>query len=292
MPWTKHIILIDPVSVLNRSFSVKGISSVVHPGVLARLPSCHPTALGSQAEVAGFYWGKYWYSGSCKIHQFSAKGAISCLQNKSVRLLGDSTIRQLFEYYVQTVKLKTTISKKLPSWYIGPMEVLKNKYNIDITFRFHGYPIGRRGHWEIVSYIDYVVNFLDSVRDDENVTVIVLALGAHFTKHLPSVFEARIQSIVGAIHRLRERSPQTLVLFKSGNTREHKVLEHYLTNSDWATRDLNSRLKRIISGENHVGFLDAWDMTNAQFAAHNVHPPPPHIENISNQMLSYICPKA
>ncbi|XP_072176387.1 NXPE family member 3-like [Diadema setosum] len=267
------------------------VSSVVHSEVLARLPSCHPTALDSQADVAGFYWGKYWHSGSCKIHQFSAKEAISCLQNKSVRLLGDSTIRQLFKYYAKTLKLKTRISRDVPSWYIGPMEVLENEFDIDISFRFHGYPIGRERHWEITSYIDYVVNVLDSIRDDENVTVIVLAVGAHFTMELPSLFEVRIQSIVDAIHRLRERSPQTIVLFKSLNTREHKDVVHYLMNSDWAMRDLNSRLTRIISEENHVGFLDAWDMTNAQFASHHIHPPPPHIENISNQMLSYVCPK-
>ncbi|XP_072176382.1 NXPE family member 3-like [Diadema setosum] len=272
--------------------SREGVSSVVHSEVLARLPSCHPTALGSQAEVAGFYWEKYWYSGSCKIRQFSKEEAMSCLQNKSVRLLGDSTIRQLFEYYAKTFKLKTSTSRKFPSWFIGPMKGVKSKYDIDISFRFHGYPISRGSNWEITSCIEYVVNVLDSIRDDENVTVIVLAVGAHFTKHLPPIFEARIHSIVDAIHRLRERSPQTIVLFKSLNTREHKLVEHYLTNSDWIMRDLNWRLTRIISEENHVGFLDAWDMTNAQFAAPYVHPLPPHIENISNQVLSYICPEA
>ncbi|XP_072176386.1 NXPE family member 3-like [Diadema setosum] len=279
---------VDSVNVKSH----EGVSSVVHSEVLARLPSCHSTALGSQAEVAGFYWGKYWYSGSCKIRQFSKEEAMSCLQNKSVLLLGDSTIRQLFEYYAKTFHLKTNISRKIPSWFLGPMKVLRNEYKIDITFRFHGLPIGRNRQWEIVASIDYVVNVLDNIRDAENVTVVVLALGAHFTKHFPTIFEVRIQSIVDAIHRLRERSPQTIVLFKSGNTREHKHTGHYLTNSDWIMRDLNWRLRRIISEENHVGFLDAWDMTNAQFAKNHVHPPSPHIENISNQMLSYVCPKA
>ncbi|XP_072176511.1 NXPE family member 3-like [Diadema setosum] len=271
--------------------SQQGASSVVHSSALARLPSCHPAALGSQADVSGFYLGQHWYSSTCKIRHFSKEEAMSCLQGKKVRLLGDSTIRQLFEYYAKTFKLKTSITKKLPSWYIGPMKMLENKHDINITFRFHGYPIARATHWEITAYIDYVVNVLDSIRDDENVTVVVLSLGVHFTKHRPPIFEARIQSVVGAIHRLHERSPQTIVLFKSANTREHKLVQHYLMNSDWLARDLDWRLRRIISEENNVGFIDAWDMTNAQFDKHAVHPLGPHVLNLSNQMLSYICPE-
>ncbi|XP_072176271.1 NXPE family member 3-like [Diadema setosum] len=268
-----------------------GNSSVVHSGALSRLPPCQPSALGSQAEVAGFYWGKYWHSGICKIRQFSTEQAMSCLRNKTVYLLGDSTIRQLFQFYVAAFKLKSNTTKKMPSSYIGPMALLPNKHQLDILFRFHGNPVAKASRWQVKECIDYVVNVLDAIKSDEKDRVIVLSLWAHFASHSPKLYEDRLRAILDALQRLRERNPRTLVLFKGANTREHKEVFHYMRNSDWLSRDLNRRLKKMISKNSHVGFMDAWDMTNAQFNKHLVHPAEPHVLNLSNQMLSYVCPE-
>ncbi|XP_063966448.1 NXPE family member 3-like [Lytechinus pictus] len=262
-----------------------GKESVVHSGAVNHLPACTPKIQFGTPQVAGFYWGKNWLSADCGMHTFNKSRAISLLRNKTVHLLGDSTIRQLFEFYVELFELETG-SKLLPLWYYGPTIVKDSKNNITFHFQFHGLPNGR-GAWGNISNFEYIANIIDRIKGGEN-TIFVLTLWAHFTPHPPLYYEARVESMLTSIRRLHVRSPRTLVIWKSANTREHGRLDHLLRNSDWTARDLDRRMRNKVFAYENIGFMDAWDMTNAQFEKHALHPIGSHVENLSNKLLSYV----
>ncbi|XP_063966646.1 NXPE family member 3-like [Lytechinus pictus] len=263
-----------------------GNESIVHSGALDHLPACLPQIQFGAPEVAGFYWGKNWLSADCGIQIFHQSQAISLLKNKTIYFLGDSTIRQLFEFYVKLFKLKTVPISKDPSWFVGPTIAKDSKNNINFHFQFHGHPIGR-SKWANVSTTEYIANFIDRVKGGES-TIFVLTLWAHFAAFPPWFYETRVDDVLMSLRRLQKRSPKTLVIWKSANTREHDGLDHFLKNSDWTARDLDRRMRNKVFALENLGFMDAWDMTNAQFEKDAVHPTGSHVENLSNKLLTYI----
>ncbi|XP_030853708.1 NXPE family member 3-like [Strongylocentrotus purpuratus] len=264
-----------------------GKESIVHSGALDQLPPCRPMVHFGTPEVAGFYWGKYWHSADCNINAFNKLQASSILRNKTVYFFGDSTVRQLMEFYVKLFGLKTNPApKKGDPWYVGRTIAKDSRNNIDFQFQFHGHPIGKRA-WANISIIEYIANLIDRVKGGEN-TVLVLTLWAHFTTFPPWYYEARVDDILESVRRLQERSPRTLVVWKSANTREHHGLDHYLKCSDWTARNLDRRMRNKVLAYDNVGFMDAWDMTNAQLETDSVHPKGSHVENLSNKLLTYV----
>lgn len=263
-----------------------GNLSVVTSDPLERLPPCRPRMHFGQPEVAGFYWGTRWYSPHCRIKQFSRDTAAQALTDKSVYFFGDSTVRQIFEYYVDLFKLKTVPSRKNDQWYIGPTFAKHAKYNLSLLFHFHANPIGKRSLSK-TSNIEYIANLIDNI-DGSKDTVIILTMWAHFGGFPTWYYEERIRSVHESVKRLLARSPQSLVIWKSANTREHGGDLHYIKYSDWKARDMDRRLKNRLFDIENIAFLDAWDMTNAQFAKPNVHPKNPHVENLSQQILTFI----
>nr|XP_054770403.1 NXPE family member 3-like [Lytechinus pictus] len=264
-----------------------GKESVVHNGALVNLPPCKPKTHFGTPEVAGFYWGTNFHSPDCALQMFDRSQATSLLKNKTVYFFGDSTIRQLFEFYTKLFNLKTSPkSKRNPKWYVGPTRAIDKKNNISLYFQFHGHPIGR-ATWANVSTIQYIANLIDRVKGGEN-TVLVLTLWAHFASFPPWYYDARVEDMLMSVRRLHERSPRTLVVWKSANTREHKKFDHYIKNSDWTARDLDRRMRNKVFAHENLGFMDAWDMTNAQFEKDFVHPKGPHVQNLSNKLLSYV----
>lgn len=155
--------------------------------------------------------------------------------------------------------------------------------NINIQWQKHAYPlIGSLTY--SVKEIEYIARAIDRIGGDKN-TVIVISLGQHFRPFPIDVFIRRVLNIHSAVERLLLRSPDTLVVIKTENTREmnsdverfgnfHGYIQ-YLTIKD-IFQDLN------------VGIIDAWDITIA-YDTNEVHPPQHVVGNQINILLNYIC---
>lgn len=172
----------------------------------------------------------------------------------------------------------------------APILAVDEKHRINLIYRSHGYPIGDDAVYDIQT-IQYLANTLDDMKVGEK-SVVIVSIWRYFTPHSESFYEERIRTIVEAVKRLHTRSPKTLVIFNSANTGNMDTLESVVYNSDWYARNLDAILRRELSGYERIGFLDSWEMTNAQLFPHRTLPVGMHVQNLADHLLSYICPSS
>ncbi|XP_071478591.1 NXPE family member 3-like [Diadema antillarum] len=256
------------------------------------LPPCLPGQHLKNTAPSGFFHHDVWYSHQCEIQRFDKEGALSCISNKRIYIYGDSTVRQLYSYLSSQYKPTLIGTGKRPdrtARVAGPMTAIDSTHNITIHFNFHFAP-ARPSSFLRLDALDYVVNRIDDLEADEN-TVVVIGVGTHFTTFSLELYEERIRGIKDAVERLHARSPQTLVVLKSANTREHKNVLHLLCNSEWYIKTIDQKMRQVFSDYPKVSLIDAWDMTVAQNFRSIVHPKPPVVFNLLNYLMSFICPK-
>ncbi|KAM9846143.1 NXPE family member 3-like [Aulostomus maculatus] len=241
----------------------------------------------STFEASGYYYQGLWQAlDGTTIRQFHTSGTMNqCLEDKTVHLYGDSTIRQWFEY-LTSVKhdLKEFDLHSLKQ--AGPFMALDFANNILLTFRCHGPPI--RFHSVPIRELRYIANELDGLSGGEN-TVVVIGIWSHFSTFTTEVYIHRLQSIRRAVLRLLQRAPATRVILRTANLKA-LTLTDSLTKSDWYSFQQYRVLRAIFKGLN-VHLIDAWEMTLAHHLPHNLHPQPPIIKNMIDVLLSFICPR-
>ncbi|XP_047246473.1 NXPE family member 3-like isoform X2 [Girardinichthys multiradiatus] len=239
-----------------------------------------------RTRPAGYYYQGAWRAlDGTTVRQFNNGTAMSqCLKGKVVHLYGDSTIRQWFEYLVAKIPdLKLFDLKNPPK--TGPFMALDYTNNILVTFRCHGPPI--RAPVLPVSQLHFVANELDSVVGGNN-TVVVIGVWAHFSTFPVEVYVRRLLSIRRAVVRLLTRAPDTLVVIRTANPKRLTVQESVTTDDFYFLQ--RDKILRAIFKEVNVRLLDAWEMSQAHYLPHDLHPPPPIIKNMIDVVLSHICP--
>lgn len=154
---------------------------------------------------------------------------------------------------------------------------------INIQWQKHGFPlIGSLVY--SVKEIENTARIIDRIGGEKN-TVIVFSLGQHFRPFPIDVFIRRALSVHRALQRLLLRSPDTLVVLKTENTRElNNDMERF---SDFHGYTHYLALKNIFQ-DLRVGVIDAWDMTIA-YGTNDVHPPEVVVGSEINIFLNYIC---
>ena len=260
---------------------------------MVTLPLCRPRFHANKTSIAGYYVDDVWMSSYCNILRFSSASLPTtrvCLRGKTLYFLGDSLIRQLFDFFMKRLQPTMDIvnDKTFMNAHAGPTVARDVVHNTDMVFRSHGYPLGDDILYDVQD-VQYIANYLDDLRVDSKI-VIAISVWKYFTPHNLTLYEDRIRGILGAVKRLHTRSPDTLVIFVSPNTRELNSVETMVYASDWLAKDLNSVLRKVLAGYPRIGYLDSWDMTNSQLYPNQIHPVGAHINNLSDQFLTYICP--
>ncbi|XP_038137845.1 NXPE family member 3-like [Cyprinodon tularosa] len=240
---------------------------------------------GMMAKPAGYYYNGEWQAlDGTTVHRFNNASAMSqCLKGKVVHMYGDSTIRQWFEYLIAKVPDLKKFDLKTPPQ-TGPLMALDYKNNILVTCRSHGPPL--RALILPVSQFHLVANELDTVVGGTN-TVVVIGVWAHFGVYPVEVYIRRLLSIRRAVLRLLTRAPDTLVIIRTGNPKRQSLHDSLTTNDYFAMQ--RDKILRAIFREVNVRLLDAWEMTQAHYLPHDLHPPSPVIKNMIDVVLSHIC---
>lgn len=254
------------------------------------LPSCLPGQHLYNKVPSGFYHHNIWYSDQCHIRRFSKKSALECLRNKDIHIYGDSTARQFYEYL--TLHYQPDLVGSKPEYvsqeWAGPLTAKDVNRNNSVHYKTHGFPL-RPPLMTRRDTASYIVNELDDLKVNAR-SVILISLSQHFATFPLSLYEQRIRDIKDAVRRLHARSPKTLVIIKSANTREYHEVIHQLQNSEWYIRSLDLSLRAVFSDYPSVAFIDAWDMTVAQNFVSSVHPHQTVVSNMIDQLFSFICP--
>ncbi|XP_071509935.1 NXPE family member 3-like [Diadema antillarum] len=253
------------------------------------LPGCQPGQHLKNTIPSGFFHNDVWYSDQCRIRRFNAESTLACLSHKSVRIFGDSTARQFYIFFTSAhPSLKGNIPIDTTQSIVGPLIAKDLQNNITMTFNFHGHP-ARPSKFLRRDPVHYVVNRLNDLEVDDY-TIILLSIGTHFTIYSLEMYERRMRDIKAAIKRLHAKSPNTLVVIKSANTREYAHIVHVLQNSEWYIKTIDEKMREIFADYPRVGFIDAWDVTVSQNFPDGVHPSPKVLRSLTDNFLSFICP--
>ncbi|XP_036404487.1 NXPE family member 3-like [Megalops cyprinoides] len=231
---------------------------------------------------AGFYFQDQWTSLLCRSQAFPTGDLLaSCLRDKQVLMMGDSTLRQWFSYLTSTVPTLKSLNLHT-SAKSGPLQAVDPENNIVLVWRAHGLPL--RTDLTPLSDLHYIGRELDGLAGGPH-TVVVFNIWAHFTTYPLAVYAHRLATIRRAVQDLLRRAPRTLVVIKSANTGYKDVY-----GSDWLSWQLDLMLRAMFRGL-PVVLIDAWQMTSCHYSPDNIHPPQVVIKNEVDLFLSFVCPR-
>ncbi|KAG2457366.1 NXPE3 protein, partial [Polypterus senegalus] len=234
---------------------------------------------------SGFYFQDMWMSTTQILKRFNDTSSITkCLKGKVIYLLGDSTVRQWFEYLNAFVPDLKEFNLGSPR-NVGPFLAVDSDHNIMLKYRCHGPPI--RFSTVAASELRYIANELEGIKGGKN-TVVAITIWSHFSTFPVEVYIRRLRNIRRAVLRLLDRSPDTLIVIKTANLQALDP-EVSLYNSDWFSLQLDILLRRMFQGLDVV-LVDAWEMTLAHSLPHALHPPLIIVKNQIDVFLSHICP--
>ncbi|XP_072550511.1 NXPE family member 3-like [Salminus brasiliensis] len=231
---------------------------------------------------AGFYLQDRWTSLLCNAQSFPLANQITaCLKDKQVLMMGDSTLRQWYEYLLSQVPTLKQLNL-FTSTKSGPFEAVDTGNNIRLMWRAHGLPI--RTSLTPRADLHCIASEMDALAGGQH-SVVVFTIWAHFTTFPLTTYLRRLAGIRSAVRSLLQRAPQTLVVIKTANTGYKDVY-----GSDWLSWQLDSAL-RMMFRELPVVFIDAWQMTSCHSSPDNIHPPHEVIQNEVDMFLSFVCPR-
>ncbi|XP_054760059.2 NXPE family member 3-like [Lytechinus pictus] len=258
------------------------------------LPPCQPGQHIGKPHPSGYFYNDTWYSLQCRIRRHWLPGNMSsCLANTDLQIIGDSAARQIYTLLKEMLQEQITIER---SGFLhesehrsGPLWFIDYNNGIEVRYNFHGFPIGG-SNWFNISNIMDATTRIDMIQNSTRRLILVLTIAAHFTYHNLDFYEARMRSVKGAIDRLFERVPNTMVIMKSLTAREFATLRHIAANSEWWMWSLDRTMRKIFGNDPRIALIDAWDMTKAMLFSYNIHPHRTIIANYISQILTFVCP--
>ncbi|XP_050957973.1 NXPE family member 3-like isoform X2 [Labeo rohita] len=229
---------------------------------------------------AGFYLNDVWTSFVCSTRHFTTQTTTACLKDKHIYMMGDSTMRQWFEFFVKAVPTLKKMNLHV-QYQSGPLIAVDVENNIDLHWRAHGVPL--RTLKTAVADLHYISNEIDDQAGGPH-TVFIFNLGPHFTTYPLDFYTHRVLRIRKAVLALLQRAPDTTVIIKTVNTGYKDIF-----GSDWYSLQLN-RVLHWAFQDVGVYILDVWQMTACHYSEENIHPGPVIIKNEIDILLSFICP--
>ncbi|XP_072269772.1 NXPE family member 2-like [Pyxicephalus adspersus] len=232
---------------------------------------------------SGFVLKNVWNPVFCQIKNFSTPEQMyTCLQDKMIYILGDSTLRQWFYTLTGTFKgLKTFNLHR--SGLESLLIAADHTKNILLYWKKHSHPFVA-SHFYTVKDNAYMSQEIDQLAGGPHY-VLVICLGQHFRLFPIHLFIRRVLNVYKAVERLLIRSPDTKVIIKTENAREVDSNAERLS-------DFHGYIQNLIVMETfsnlRVAWVDAWDMSIA-YNTNNVHLPELVIRNQILMFLTYIC---
>ncbi|XP_033103035.1 NXPE family member 3-like isoform X2 [Anneissia japonica] len=229
----------------------------------------------------GFWVNNSWHSFACTGRHFenlNIKELSTCLQNKKISLLGDSTFRQWFHELVDIFNRKKH-SNKLQMFH----RVID--HNIDIFFQFHPLILGQK----IISFasVKYESEIIREMHDCNR--VVVVGPWAHYGQWTKEGYLDRLYGIRDAVVDFLQRCPNAIVAIKGSHPRNHKDINVYIYGNDYIYRQYNLLLREVFKGIGAV-FLDVWDMNISYYASNTLHMPQAVIRQEMNLLFAcHVC---
>ncbi|XP_046568538.1 NXPE family member 3-like isoform X1 [Haliotis rubra] len=241
----------------------------------------------------GFSYNNTWRPLSCR-NSVPVDTYNQCLANRTLKLFGDSTVRQIFGALYSM--LGFTITKGPPegkkskkrNFYAGPTicEAHHTKYNYTVYLLPHGFPLWFYKANRTIT--QPVFARLDDIPSGSN-DIILINLYAHFHFTPIHIYRARVHRTRLAIVNLLKRSPDVKIVIK-GPHKYSVPTPKTPMGGMWGPAYENILKKEFVNLYDQVLYLDVWDMTVA-FENEETHPPDLLVTMMVKVFLGYICGK-
>ncbi|XP_033104543.1 NXPE family member 4-like isoform X2 [Anneissia japonica] len=246
-------------------------------------PECTPDT--PEPINDGFWYRNTWHSFACRSRSWSRKQIRTCINNKRLIFLGDSTTRQWCE------KLLLHLDVDVPE------DLSRKGYDIvtdflNLTFQFHPYVLGNG--IEKVSEGKFEVDVLDSLATDNCHYVIMISPWAHYEVWTKEAYLSRLEHIKAGIISFRQKCPDTKFVIKSPHPRRHssKSLQTFIIarlTSDVLLYEIRNLMHDTFKGMG-IHFIDIWDMNLAYDSPNTIHMPLEVAIQELFMYFSHICP--
>ena len=258
------------------------ISGVREKDSFTRVP-CQPQPL---IRAKGYWLGREWVNRDCSLGSTSQKKWWQCLTNRSLHFIGDSTVKQLHYSILQSagiikqVVLRRPITSEL-------RDVYRKQYNASIHFIQHGLPWCAHFGMNLTD-AKFTIDHLDAVPANGN-EIVVLSTVHHFTLMTPEGFRLRLQDIIDAIRRLRDRRQgwRIPIVFRTANPRDFVSLSINAYKVKW----LNEiAVEMLMASKLDVIIYDIFDMLASSQNSEHVHPNDDIVAVEVSHILNLVCP--
>ncbi|KAK3576798.1 hypothetical protein CHS0354_002581 [Potamilus streckersoni] len=238
----------------------------------------------------GYFYHDIWYDRLCTRRRTYQHSIIkNCIGNRSMYLLGDSTLRQ-WHYVIQDrINCTFVTDTWLESSKHRPATCVDRNLNFTLHWAPHGLPFATDNTPR--RYFRPIATRIDDINGDDRV-IIVINLFAHMMSFHSSVFYNRMVTIKDSIIRLFQRCPNATVAIKGPH---YYSFEKQMYQSLWMLdkyADVYTYIMRelFIDLSNRVIYLDGMDMTISAETKH-IHPSRQTAIQMVDDMFSKICPQ-
>ena len=246
-----------------------------------------------ETSPSGYFIKGNWVPTNCKANLKHTVGNYrTCLQNKTLYFLGDSTVRQYVNFFIKNIlKLGTkiesdsTFESNFKSYH--GLNTFTN-YGITIIYRKQAMPLHFSGHEIPINNIKSFPQIIDKISESgipDTSLVLLLNYQTHFTSYPPEKYRERLQHLVISLHRLFISKPSAKVFFKGPAP--------CISNTKWWDPYISLVYKTIIEEEfydikDRVTYLNVWDISVAH-NVENVHPYGTALLSQLQQFMSLLC---
>ncbi|XP_046550145.1 NXPE family member 3-like isoform X2 [Haliotis rubra] len=244
------------------------------------------------SNPVGFFYNSTWRSPSC-FNDITVKDFDRCLANRTLRMFGDSTVRQLFTFLFKYQNLTWAIGPKeahnniIPTskWY-SYSEAYNKRFNYTVFWAPHGLPMSFENANRTAIRPCFV--HLDEIPSGSR-DIVLIHLYAHFQLFPLHVFKARMKHIRLATERLLIRAPDIKIAIKG----PHYFIKHSTGNTLgglWGPVYDKIIRQEFVSLYARVIYLDVWDM-HVTDENSDIHPSEELLKTMLRTLFGYVCSK-
>lgn len=203
----------------------------------------------------------------------------TCVRNKRLYFVGDSTMRMIYRRFMEMLNLTDTGLNNSVAWSRG-RDAKDDSLNLTMQYRSHGSPLLNPGPEDARPYIS---DTLDAIATGGKGSVVILTIGYHFHALSPDVFLIRLRIIKAVMKNMMQRLPGIQVVIKGLHYHAYDIRDKL-----WLTYRLEVLLRKEFVGMAGVTFMELWDWT---LVSHNkyLHPILTILDHIVDDILDAIC---
>lgn len=233
-------------------------------------------ALGSNGYCSNSLWVSFTHDYEHK----EIKDFVKCFADKTVYIMGDSTMRQFFDLITRPLGLEVNVIDN-SKYYHVPRLGRNKQHNISIYYRAHGPPIRNPGPPSIAPYISDTISRINNGGPS---VALFINIGLHYVEYNPAIFIHRLKGIKRALIEFSAKYPGTKIIIKGMNVSNLKLLPF-----EWLIYRQNVILKEFFKDVENCLFIDLWDMTTLWPLTVDYHPNKNILTEQANIMFSKLC---